>query len=238
MSTSSTVHFAANWKNRESIVTGLCSKFALRGPANVETTTNKDEVTCTRCAKSLGITPAAKAVSSTRGTCQCCFGAYETRQQKNGGWAMVLHGYKRPGHGYIVGECRGNGYAPFEVSCEQTKVWLAELKTISAAQAQYLNDVKAGLVEKFLFSARTGERTGGRFTRQDVTKFVEVVKGDEEKQNPFLPNTYWEKIPSYATLQKRIAADTEQTISAIDADIKFLAAKIASWAPVTFPLAK
>lgn len=60
-----------------------------------------------------------KEKSGFEGTCQICFRGQQTRDG-----LLVLHGYQRPGHGYVVGKCWGVAYAPFEVSCERTKEFI------------------------------------------------------------------------------------------------------------------
>lgn len=52
------------------------------------------------------------------GTCPVCFGDYVVYGKSP---LMVHHGYERPGIGYIVGDCHGVNFPPFEVSCEGTK---------------------------------------------------------------------------------------------------------------------
>ena len=41
-------------------------------------------------------------------------------------YKVVHHGYRRPGHGSIEGDCDGVGEVPFEISCEATKRYLAQ----------------------------------------------------------------------------------------------------------------
>lgn len=43
---------------------------------------------------------------------------------------IVLHGYKRPGLGYLQGECFGNGWPPFELSAEGTKAYEGYLEVL------------------------------------------------------------------------------------------------------------
>lgn len=62
------------------------------------------------------------AAKSYDGTCQACFRRHSTRQPF-AYLQMVHHGYERPGTGWIVGDCIGVGHEPYELSCEQTKVW-------------------------------------------------------------------------------------------------------------------
>lgn len=56
------------------------------------------------------------------GTCACCFGMFKLTKTETK--LMVLHGYKRPGYGYIIGNCPGVEFQPYELSCEGTKAML------------------------------------------------------------------------------------------------------------------
>lgn len=65
------------------------------------------------------------------GICPCCF-----RVQKlddNGG--LVLHGYQRPGDGYVHGSCYGVGRKPLEVSAEGTEAYLNKVLVPCAKSA-------------------------------------------------------------------------------------------------------
>ena len=60
------------------------------------------------------------------GTCPCCFGNFKlTKKARNGSDltlpGMVLHGYSRPGNGYIQGNCQGQDWPPFELAKECTE---------------------------------------------------------------------------------------------------------------------
>jgi hypothetical protein len=61
----------------------------------------------------------------TSGTCQACFGSFAIRNER-----MVLHGYQRPGIGYTIGKCWGVNELPYELDCEVTKAWRAQLLTL------------------------------------------------------------------------------------------------------------
>jgi hypothetical protein len=52
-------------------------------------------------------------VTSTTGTCQICERTLKVNRGK-----ISLHGYNRPGHGYIQGRCPGSGQPPWEVSSD------------------------------------------------------------------------------------------------------------------------
>lgn len=50
------------------------------------------------------------------GTCAVCDRTQKLKRNK-----MVLHGYRRPGYGFIVNNCLGVGYEPYELSAEGCK---------------------------------------------------------------------------------------------------------------------
>lgn len=63
------------------------------------------------------------------GTCPCCFRTQKlTPKSKHGSDlsrpGMVLHGYERPGFGFIEGNCFGVGWPPFELSNEGTEAMI------------------------------------------------------------------------------------------------------------------
>jgi hypothetical protein len=245
MSTSQTIHFAAFWKNKPALgVVPYCQRYAFSYRGGL-TTEDKSKVNCTRCAKALDITPAPKMTSSTRGTCQGCFSKYETHQHDQN-WDVVLHGFQRPGIGFLLGECRGHGHVPFEVSCEQTKVFRAELVQFKAEQQAWLKMVVGNEVPSFTAKVATGKRVPDNSTPKRRAygyetaeyKSVEVPLGQGEIPNPFQPERPWEKVPSYETLRNQAAVQTRNTISQVEEQIKFLTKMINSWKPVAFPLAK
>ena len=51
-----------------------------------------------------------------RGTCQYCGG-----QQAVVSWRIALHGYTRPGDGWVTGRCPGTGEEPAEVSVDKAR---------------------------------------------------------------------------------------------------------------------
>lgn len=59
------------------------------------------------------------------GSCPACFGLYKLTDQGK----MVHHGYQRPGIGYIIGDCFGVGYEPFELSNAGTVAYVEKLRS-------------------------------------------------------------------------------------------------------------
>lgn len=75
-----------------------------------------------------------------RGACQFC-----GHSQVVQGNRLVLHGYTRPGDGYVWGRCPGVDLAPLNTSKVHTEMWLAQAKEtlttakINAAEAEHNN---------------------------------------------------------------------------------------------------
>lgn len=183
------------------------------------------------------------------GTCQICFKAQQT---KNGN--LVLHGYHRPGWGYTVGKCWGCYAKPFEVSCERTKEFIAEV--LRPTLARFNKDLEA-LQAKPESLSHTGRVWVGwqraKSGYQDAT--VTVGKGEAAgwKATSILAekDTRWatgptvlkgepEQIqhPSYEDLLSRLIQKKESDIRLCKADIKSYEAKVAAWAPVPWPVQK
>lgn len=75
------------------------------------------------------------------GSCQLCEGDFKLH-----GGKLVHHGYKRPGHGEIVGDCPGVAHLPYEVSCELVKSYKARLDASIPVLKARLEDLKTGKV--------------------------------------------------------------------------------------------
>lgn len=85
------------------------------------------------------------------GTCPACFNMYKlTRKAKYGRNrtlpGMVLHGYKRPGTGWIEGNCFGQDWPPFELSSEGTEAWLRHLEKFEKEAQERLTLLNSGQV--------------------------------------------------------------------------------------------
>lgn len=133
------MHFKGKFKGTGSPV-NLCKQFALE-PILGKSTSNPEEVTCKACAKALGVTPAKVAApsnASPSGTCGICRNVQKLKNEK-----LVLHGYSRPGYGWIEGKCFGVGYKAWELSKESGVDYLKRLKQLIGQQKQAVSDAKA-----------------------------------------------------------------------------------------------
>jgi len=80
------------------------------------------------------------------GYCQICEGQFKLDTAKN----MVHHGYKRPGHGYIVGDCMAVGCPAYEQSCEVLKQYTQSLRDTLAAGREHLRKLETGEITAIL----------------------------------------------------------------------------------------
>jgi len=67
--------------------------------------------------------PAAQRTRDSTGTCSVCFQNVKI-QPGSQLPLIVLHGYKRPRYGYVIGRCEGTRYPPFELSIQGTENYL------------------------------------------------------------------------------------------------------------------
>jgi len=87
----------------------------------------------------------AETVTRHVGNCQLCEGDFKLTDGKR----MVHHGYKRPGHGSIEGDCPGVDCLPYETSCENIKHYVAGLRVQLADVREYLAKIATGTVVYF-----------------------------------------------------------------------------------------
>lgn len=79
------------------------------------------------------------------GSCAICqrLQKLERKRTKSGLPTMVHHGYRRPGVGYILGDCFGVGYPPYELSAEACVDAVAMLVKQIASQKEAINSIKS-----------------------------------------------------------------------------------------------
>lgn len=166
--------------------------------------------------------------ASVQGTCPCCFGAFVVKRG-----VMVLHGYKRPGHGYIIGNCPAtHTYKPYEVSCEGT-VAMRDLALGALKNArEYLKKLQKGEVVEFQVERERsavenmpfGQRR--RLTHSERYETVILRKGDGQKYHS------WDVQEWYFRVLAQREQETARRINHIESDAAFLNQKIVDWKPV------
>ena len=84
--------------------------------------------------------PAAQRTRDNTGTCGACFRNIKL-VQRGEKTVMALHGYNRPGDGYIIGECWGGNHSPYELSDEATKRVLEAAKHRMEGAEAYVKEL-------------------------------------------------------------------------------------------------
>jgi hypothetical protein len=138
-----------------------------------------------------------------RGVCQFC-----GRSQVVKNNVIVLHGYKRPGDGYIFGECPGIGFEPLNVSDEKTQQWLQEAKIVEST-ARIVRG-KAEEAEKAAYEAAKVE-TPDAAPRKLWNSWNKPT--EEEKENYAKVYALWQErwpltAAYYEARKAKVAADT------------------------------
>lgn len=107
------------------------------------------------------------------GRCPVC-----ERDFKLSGGGMVHHGYRRPGDGCIHGDCFAVAMAPYEASCEGSKLYKAALEGRRVQPAVRLAELQSGAVE-----ALTVLESGSRSKRVEILKSANPSKFEQALQS-------------------------------------------------------
>jgi len=113
------------------------------------------------------------------GTCPVCDREQKLhRDRQSGLLVMVHHGYLRPGHGYIQGDCYGVGWQSFEESPDGTIAYVERVLQPHLEKSQsFLERLEAGTVtELYVPTYASRGETLKRITPEDGYTFKEAVR--------------------------------------------------------------
>lgn len=219
------VHAAAKWNRRAGTrIVPTCKRYAMTPSDFAVTTEDLSKVTCKACAKSLGIPPAAvekSATESKSGTCPCCFGTFKVPGSgKRNASLISLHGYTRPGFGWIVGECRGAHKVAFEISCEATKDWRNELENVHLpGHVAELERLNSGTVESLPYRKHVSG-----YGSKSVFENVQITRGTAQVYGYRSVPSFDQLLASEIRTAQRIIAQIRETVADLDK-------RIAAWKP-------
>ena len=101
---------------------------------------------------------------------------------------MTLHGYLRPGIGFIVGDCRGSKNLPFEKDNTLTVKHLADVKTQLLRTEEFLKRLQDNDVQSLGTKVDTEERNSHYGRAGDHHRYIQrtqiVNKGDAQVPYP------------------------------------------------------
>jgi hypothetical protein len=154
---------------------------------------------------------------------------------------LVLHGYTRPGHGWIIGRCYGVAAAPFPAT-DRLEAWeLAVVNSIDATNAR-IAKLKSGRVKTLSFDYeqfvldKDGRIVRGRGypgADRKVTATTEVNAGDAERQidqfvNDFRGKQYneYRTIPAFDVVMDRAIADSRSRLAQMKSELSRVRARI------------
>jgi hypothetical protein len=144
--------------------------------------------------------PRVPVGGQTIGTCAICDSSQVVR---NG--VMVAHGYRRPGVGYLIGECFGVGRKPYEVS--------------NAACVEYIPHL---VNAKEQFETRLANMTAGK-----IASFVEKKRNYRTNRDEEIVINRGDK--RFDEILKSHIANVSQQIKYVTADIATMQAKVTNW---------
>lgn len=111
------------------------------------------------------------------GRCGVCEGDYKLLHGE-----LVHHGYRRPGVGYIVGDCFGVGYAPYERSTAACEMYSESCAIQRHNLGDYLERLRAGRVNELTIYEVVREGFG---QRREVPVVVRRDADDPKEREKF-----------------------------------------------------
>lgn len=139
------------------------------------------------------------------GTCQACFSVQKLPKGR-----IALHGYERPGDGFIYGDCWGSHELPFEQSCEITKIALNNYLASKERLLKY--QTSDDFKETFEFHKELehiNEMISFLRSKVDQWKPTDLIPLPDDKkkylvQFRFTENTYIDPYKSVRTIKSRV----------------------------------
>jgi hypothetical protein len=165
--------------------------------------------------------------ASYKGTCQACFRSFVVKKatrrpsgfhhdDNRGMLVVVLHGYERPGSGYLEGECMGQNEEPFQVSKEITERFLVAEEGHLDRIRKRLADLKASKVKKLLITIKSYSSSWSK----EKDQVIEIEEGWVN------PKSFYDDFQSRL---KSLIWKTQQEEKSVIGNIEFLRKMLASW---------
>lgn len=140
------------------------------------------------------------------GTCQCCFNLQVVGTEP---YALVLHGYTRPGVGWINGRCAGVGHLPYELSCEQTKHMAVFTQAQLDVQHDRLADIEKDRNDSYTIEV-TDYDAPRRYGFQRSTKPFTVTRGFDDIIKGYGSTTF-ERVRQQKLAEQKAAVESTRT---------------------------
>lgn len=160
--------------------------------------------------------PLADSPERPAGTCAICQAVFVVRRGR-----LVLHGYQRPGDGFLRGDCFGAGRPPFELAPDALVEFRPHLSAYLTGRAARLAQLRAGEVHEIAVPVRA---RGG--SREPGSHFI-VRRGDAPNYMPSRGPTH----AGFEALLRAAIADAERDVRWATEDLERIDRMIAEWEP-------
>lgn len=164
------------------------------------------------------------------GMCMICGAPYKIDRAGN----LVLHGYQRPGHGWIEGRCWSVGLKPWEKSNEQMVRYRPAVVNAERTARAYLARLQSGEVDSFpiTVSDMTKPYDMRTYSRPQIN--IVVRRGDEAKQ----AHRDGYDAPSYARKLQIEISNTEREVEMAVRELARVDDLLAGWAETPLTIRK
>jgi hypothetical protein len=160
-------------------------------------------------------------VTRKLGTCPICEGRFKLHPGKGGPGheTLVHHGYKRPGWGYIVGDCFAVGWRPYELSSEVCIAYLKKLAVYREAHMKALQELESRPLTLGEVIGRGRDAVTYTY-RRDSNERIEVRYHGAPLEKD-----------AYERVRKSRIAHEKSQIKMIDLDSERMRRLVAAWTP-------
>ncbi len=124
--------------------------------------------------------PAADLKTRYVGHCPVCQGEFKLFGDEIKTRTMVHHGYRRPGHGSIVGDCFAVGYEPYEVSTKGCEDYRRMVINERGVLEDFLDRLQSGKVRAITIEKYRGFHANPQY--EDVTLRADSEDAAERAQ--------------------------------------------------------
>lgn len=158
---------------------------------------------------------AQKEAARVDAHCQICGAEWALHNGR-----ISIHGYQRPGYGFIVGSCRGSQQKPWEVDSSAVGRWIDELRTMLGSRRETLAGIPAR--EQFIVEEPVMHDPWGAGLTQ---------KRDAKGRRMFQTVSIGAEDPRFDKARDDLAMQIRQEIERIEDEIKRQEVRLASWSP-------
>ena len=181
------------------------------------------------------------------GTCCICENHQvldRKRLDQDGHPTMVKHGYQRPGVGYLIGECFGVGWAPYELSPKACEAWRDRLVDMIANQKQNIKDLKAVTEYDGIYVAIVDYEYAhpDEFEKVVLFKSGKISSLGETKKRTELPRgepvftiVKGKEAQAFESMKKKDIGQAEAQLGYMEDDHKTMVRKIKDWTEQPLP---